>query len=253
MSESNQVTSLIGKAVVITGGTTGIGRAAAALLVAQGARVLIFGREEQALQEALSDIGGQAQSGGEIHGLTADQSKHEDVARVFAEADQRLGGVDILVNNAAQAAGSILDSDYAEWAFVVQTNVLGYMACCREAVDRMKARGGGHIVNVGSLSAKIREEGSDVYVATKAAIEGFSESLRKQVNGQGVKVTLIEPGLVGTDMTASNTPPPEQPQKEQEGQMLTAEDLARSVLYALQQPARCDVILIQIRPHGQAI
>ncbi len=213
----------------------------------------IFGREEQALQEALSDLRGQAQSGGEVHGLTADQSKPEDVTRVFQEAEQRLGGVDILVNNAAQAAGSILDSDYSKWAYVVQTNVLGYMACCREAVDRMKARGGGHIVNVGSLSAKVRESGSDIYVATKAAIEGFSEALRKQVNERGIKVTLIEPGLVGTDMTASNTPPAEQPQKEREGQMLTAEDLARSVLYALQQPPRCDVILIQIRPHGQAI
>jgi len=114
--------------------------------------------------------------------------------------------VDILVNNAVQAAGSILDSDYSKWAYVVQTNVLGYMACCREAVDRMKARGGGHIVNVGSLSAKVRESGSDIYVATKAAIEGFSEALRKQVNEQGIKVTLIEPGLGGTDMTVFSPP-----------------------------------------------
>ena len=212
MSDKYQPVSLAGKAVVITGGTTGIGRATAALLAAQGAKVLIFGRDAQALQDALADLEGQAQNGGAVYGLTADQSKMEDVHRVFQEADQRLGGVDILINNAALAAQSILGSEYEEWQNVVQTNVLGYMACCREAIDRMKARGSGHIVNIGSLSAKVREEDSDIYVATKSAIEGFSESLRKKVNEQGIKVSLIEPGLVGTDMTAENTPPEQQPE-----------------------------------------
>ena len=246
--------SLNGKAVVLTGGTTGIGRSTAQRLVMDGAKVLIFGRQEDQLQEALQDIRASAESsGGEVYGLVANSADPADVAKIFEEADRVLGGVDILINNAALAAQSILDSDYDTWREVIDTNILGYLDCSRHAIDRMLPRGRGHILNVGSLSAKVREGGSDVYVATKAAIEGFSEALRKQVNGKGIKVSLVEPGLVGTDMTASNTPPPEQPKKEEEGAMLIAEDLAECIRYCLIQPQRCDVILVQIRPSQQAI
>ena len=93
----------------------------------------------------------------------------------------------------------------------------------------MRPRGIGHIVNIGSLSAKVREKGSDIYVATKAAIEGFSESLRKQINEYGIKVSLIEPGLVGTDMTVDQVAQPEQRQKIAEGEMLAASVTALSV------------------------
>lgn len=243
--------NLAGKAVVVTGGTTGIGRATAHRLVAAGANVLIYGRHEQELADALADL--RNAGSGRVFGLTADQSRYEDVQRVFAEADEKLGGVDILVNNAALPANSILDSDYTEWQYVVATNLLGYMACCREAIDRMSRKGVGHIVSVGSMSAQVREEGSDVYVATKSGIEGFSESLRKQVNGKGIKVTLIEPGLVGTEMTVDQVPKEEQPEKEAQGTMLKAEEIAEAVYYTLIQPERCDVVLLQIRPHGQAI
>ncbi len=186
-----------------------------------------------------------------MFGLTADTTKPEDIQRVFEEADRKLGGVDILINNAAEAAQSILDTDYAEWQYVVQANVLGYMACARHAIDRMKEKGSGHIVNIGSLSAKLRNEGADVYVATKAAIEAFSEALRKQVNPQGIKISLIEPGKVGADFP--NSTPQEQPAQEAAGEMLLAEDIAAAVHFCLTQPARCDVISVQIRPHKQAI
>jgi NADP-dependent 3-hydroxy acid dehydrogenase YdfG len=244
--------TLEGKAVVITGGTTGIGRSTAQRLVADGAKVLIFGRHEQELNEALADIKANA-DGAEVVGIVADTTKPEDIDRVFVTADEKFGGVDVLINNAAESAESILDSDYPEWQKVIQTNLLGYMATCRKAIDRMKNKHEGQIVNIGSLSAKVREKGSDVYVATKSAIEGFSEALRKEVNEMGIRVTLIEPGLVGTDMTVEKVAPSEQPRKEAEGQMLKAEDIAECVRYALIQPKRCDVVLVQIRPHMQTI
>ena len=239
-------TSLQGKAVIVTGGTTGIGRATAELLASEGAKVLIFGRHEKELNEALADM-----PEGQVFGLTADTTKPEDIERVFALADSKLGGVDILVSNAAEAAQSILDTEYAEWEYVVQANLLGYMACARHAIDRMKPRGSGHIVNIGSLSAKLRDAGSDVYVATKSAIEGFSEALRKQVNEMGIKISLIEPGKVGADFP--NSKPEEQPAQEAAGEMLLAEDIAAAVHFVLTQPARCDIIQLQIRPHKQAI
>lgn len=238
-----QPRSLSGKAVVVTGGTTGIGRATALRLATAGARVLIFGRHQRELNDALEDIEGV----GEVHGVAADQARHEDVGRVFEEVDQRLGGVDILINNAGVAAGTVLESEYSHWLYVIQTNLIGYIDCCREALHRIKERGGGHIVNIGSLSAKEREAGEDIYTATKSGIRGFTESLRKSVNRRGIKVTLIEPGLVGTDLI--DEPVDEQVREEEELKMLKAEDIAECVYYALVQPPRCELILAQIRPH----
>ena len=233
MIGSHEMTDLSGKSIIISGGTTGIGRAAALRLVAAGANVLIFGRHELELQDALRDIG--TAGSGKAIGITADAGKPEDVKRVFAEADAKLGGVDILVNNAAVGAESIVDTDEDAWHEVIHTNLLGYMSCARHAIDRMTAHGG-HIINIGSMSAKERGAGKDIYVATKAAIQGFSDSLSKQVAAQGIRVSLIEPGLVGTDMTTQKVPVGEQPAKEAEGTMLKAEDIAECIFYVLSQP-----------------
>jgi NADP-dependent 3-hydroxy acid dehydrogenase YdfG len=245
--------SLVGKSVLITGGTTGIGRATALRLIGAGANVITFGRHEPELQDALMDLQGQANGGGQVVGLTADASKPEEIERVFQEADSKFGGVDILINNAALGAGSITDSDPEKIQYVVSSNLLGYMYCCKHAAERMKAKGQGHIVNIGSMSSTVREKGSDLYVATKSGIEGFSEAFRKQANEMGIKVTLIEPGLVGTEMTTDQVPKEQQPEQEAEGEMLKAEDIAECVYYALTQPERCDVVKVQIRPHKQAI
>ena len=134
---------------------------------------------------------------------------------------------------------------------MIKTNLLGYIACTREALDRMKPHKAGHIVNIGSMSADVREQGSSIYVATKSGIQGFSESLRKEVNEAGIKVTLIEPGAVGTDMQPVSVP--DQRQKEENLEMLKAEDIAAAVLFTLTQPKRCDVVDLKIRPHLQII
>jgi len=249
---SEEAEGLSGKAVIVTGGTTGIGRATAKRLAAAGAGILIFGRHERELNDALDDIESSGGSGS-VRGLTADAGKPEDVERVFAEADAQIGGVDILVNNAALAAKSVTETDFAEWQEVVRTNLLGYMLCARHAVDRMRRKGEGHIVNVGSLSAKVREKGSDVYVATKAGIEGFTDALAKQVAEHGIRVSLIEPGLVATDMTHDKVPPEEQPEQQEEGKILRAEDLAECIHYVVTQPKRVDIALVQIRPLGQPL
>ena len=115
----------------------------------------------------------------------------------------------------------------------------------------MKQQGGGHIINIGSMSADVREVDSSVYVATKAGIQGFSEALRKELNRHKIKVSLIEPGSVGTDMQEET--PEEQRQKQEKCEMLKAEDIARAIAYCITQPARCDVVVLQIRPHQQSI
>ncbi|MBI2431785.1 MAG: SDR family oxidoreductase [Candidatus Hydrogenedentes bacterium] len=238
---------LEGKAVIVTGGTTGIGRATALLLASRGAHVLIFGRHEAELRDAMAEI----RDAGKVVGLTADQTREEEVQRVFELADAQLGGVDFLINNAGVPAESIEVGGYRGWEYVVKANLLGYMICARYAIERMKARGGGHIVNIGSLSADDRGKGNDVYVATKAAVQAWSESLSKEVAEAGIRVSLVEPGLVGTSFPTAH--PPNQEVYVQEQKMLTAEDIAEAILYCLVQPLRCDVTVLKLRPHREAV
>lgn len=249
-SDATLIGQLEGQRILITGGTTGIGRTTALLLAGLGAKVLLFGRHQQELDDIMEDSRNR-NLGQNIQGFIADVSREDDIKKIFAEVDNSLQGLDILINNAAVSYQSIAEGSYADWQYVVNTNLLGYMACAHEAANRMIEQGTGHIVNIGSLSAKVRENGSSVYVATKAGIQGFSEALRKELNPLGIKVSLIEPGAVGTDMQSNA--PGEQQQKEQEQEMLKAEDIAAAIVYVLSQPMRCDVISLQIRPHLQLI
>ncbi len=242
---------LRGKNILITGGSTGIGRAAAHLLAGLGNQVMICGRHKDELEQAINDFETQNPGEGNIIGVPVDLATEEGIVQLFEKVDEDFGTLDILVNNAALAYQSIESGGYSDWDYIVKTNALAYMACSREAIDRMKAQGQGHIVNIGSMSADVREANSSVYVATKAAIQGFSEALRKEVNGKGIKVSLIEPGATGTDMQPASA----EEQRELIGkmEMLKAEDIAVAVLYVLSQPKRCDVVGMQIRPHLQII
>jgi NADP-dependent 3-hydroxy acid dehydrogenase YdfG len=238
------------KTVLISGGTTGIGRATAIMLAAAGAKVMLFGRHQAELDETLKEIKSRFPEA-DCHGMIADVSSKDDIDKIFQTVDQRFGYLDILINNAALAYQSIMEGSYDDWQYVVQTNFIGYMALSHEALSRMEQKGAGHIINVGSMSADVREKNSSVYVATKSGIQGFSEALRKEVNPKGIKVTLIEPGAAGTDM---QDPTPET----QDGlidalEMLKAEDIAIAIIYALSQPKRADVVNIKIKPLLQNI
>ncbi|WP_449437093.1 SDR family oxidoreductase [Pedobacter steynii] len=242
--------SVKGKRVLITGGTTGIGRATAILLAQQGARMMIFGRNQEPVDETLSAIMA-LETESECFGMRADVAELKDINRVFEMVDSQFGGLDILINNAALPYQSIMEGRYEDWQYILNTNLLGYMACAHEAVKRMQGNVGSHIVNIGSISADERGKDSSVYVATKAGVQGFNESLRKEVNELGIKISLIEPGLVGSDMVEEDSA--EQRKKIESLEMLDAQDIAMSVLYCLTQPLRCDVISLQIRPHLQII
>lgn len=242
--------NIAGKTVVITGGTAGIGRATGVLLAQLGANVFIAGRTEEHLKNSLKEAN-EKQYAGKFQGVVADLSTKEGIAKLFAEIDQRFAQLDVFINNAALAAKGIDKGIFDEWQDVVQSNLLSYIACSHEAFVRMKKNKAGHIVNVGSMSADIKKEGSSIYTATKSGIQGFTESLRKEVNEAGIKVTLIEPGLVGTDMPENSAE--EQQQQQEEQKMLKAEDIAAAIYYSLIQPTRCDVVNIKIRPHLQLI
>jgi NAD(P)-dependent dehydrogenase (short-subunit alcohol dehydrogenase family) len=220
--------SLREKRVLITGGTTGIGREITILLADLGARCLICGRDKQQIDDTIAAVDETASEGYCI-GRVADLAREEDIQLPFEAADRDLGGLDILINNAALPYGSIEEGSYSDWQYLVQTNLLAYMACSHEAAKRMEQGGRGHIVNIGSMSADVREEGSSVYVATKAGIQGFSEALRKELNPKGIKVCLIEPGAADTDMQEGT--PMEKQEKVNKQEMLKAEDVAMAVAF----------------------
>jgi NADP-dependent 3-hydroxy acid dehydrogenase YdfG len=243
-SEKVKDVVLPAKRVLITGGTTGIGRATALYLAAQSAHVFIFGRHKKELKDALSDL---AKVSPDASGIAADVTLDYDIERVFEAVDQTMGGIDVLINNAAIGASDLLTEDTENIRYVIATDVVGYMQVAKEAILRMEKQGYGQIINIGSMSAVKRRGGDEIYVAAKAAVQAFSESLRKSVTDKGIKVTLIEPGLVGTDMQ-TEIPPKKQRKMEAKETMLLAEDVMRVINYLLTLPRRIAIESLRVVP-----
>jgi NADP-dependent 3-hydroxy acid dehydrogenase YdfG len=229
--------------VLISGGTTGIGRAIALQLVREGAHVFIFGRHEPALQAALEAGKGLP---GSLEGMTSDQSAAAEVAAVFAEVDRRFPHLDVLVNKAAVGGDDLTEATDDAIALQVQTNLCGYLFCTRQALVRMKPRKAGHIINIGSITAENLKAGGEIYTATKSAIRAFSGSIRKSIQECGIKVTLVEPGKTGSDMI--EVPVEEQREKEAVLEMMKAEDVAEAVCFCLTQSRRAVITSLRIEP-----
>lgn len=242
----NVAQSLKGKRALVSGGTTGIGRAIVELLLQEGAQVATFGRTEEDVEELQSALPG-------VIVFSADIANHGQIAPLVEETFSKLGGLDILVNNAAVGGGTIMEAPYEAWRSVIEINLIGPMMLTQMVADRLQA--GAHIVTIGSMSAKTREEGSDVYVATKSGIRGFVDSLSKTLNPKGILLTLIEPGLVETNMTTVDDGASEEEteQKKQNDKMMQPEDIARAVLFAVSQPPHMVIAQMQIRPRAQLI
>ena len=240
--------SLDGKRVLVTGGSTGVGRATALMFAAHGCRVFICGRDAQHLADAIE--AGQLQ-GSEIGGITIDLRKPDSIEALFSGADEWLGHIDIAVLNAGLGAhGELTSMTHENCREVIHVNLLSYIGCSLELIKRMTGRGG-QIIMTGSMSAEIAEGDAALYVATKAGVRGFARSLRKEANPLGIRVSLIEPGSIGSDMVDETC---EQQREMQESlRMLQADDVARAIFLVASQPARCDVIELQVRPHLQII
>jgi NADP-dependent 3-hydroxy acid dehydrogenase YdfG len=240
---------LDGKVILVTGGTTGIGRSAARILAGLGAKVFINGRHQKQLEEAIEDTR-KIYPGALIEGVVADLSDQKGIKAVFSAVKKSFGEIDILINNVGLAADGMTDGSYEKWQYVLNTNLLSYMAFANMAAKSMKGRDG-HIVNIGSMSAETREPDGTVYVATKSGIRGFTAALRKELNPEKIKVTLIEPGAVTSDMQPGGSAAHQKKIKAME--MLAAEDITASIVYCLCQPKRSAVVSLQIRPLKQKI
>jgi NAD(P)-dependent dehydrogenase (short-subunit alcohol dehydrogenase family) len=242
----SNLTSLDGKRILVTGGTTGIGRETVALLAASGARVLTFGRHDEELQDALENARG---GSGEVLGLTADSGTREGIEQVFAAVDEKLGGIDILVACAALGAQPIHEMEEDDWRYVIETNLVGYLACARASIKRMERDGGGHLLFVGSISTEIKAEGESVYSATKAGIQAFAETLRKEIAEKRIKVSVIQPGSVDTDMQECSQDEKREAVANEE--MLHAVEVAEAIEFVLTRSERTDIVNLRIEPRVQ--
>jgi NADP-dependent 3-hydroxy acid dehydrogenase YdfG len=242
---------LTGKVAAVTGASSGIGEATALALARAGASVSLAARREDkisALQERIEAGGGRALA------LATDVTR-EDEARSFVErTNAELGGLDILVNNAGlMLLGAVGGADTEEWRRMIDVNLLGLLYCTHAAFPIMSAAGGGHVVNVSSVAGRIASAGSAVYNLTKWGVGAFSEGFRQEAVHANIRVTIIEPGAVATELLSHNS---DQVQsmaaKRFEGVVpLEADDIAAGILYAVTQPDRVAVNEILIRPAGQ--
>ncbi len=227
--------SLDGRRAVITGGTTGIGRAIAVLLASEGVKVFICGREEQHLQDALRRIG----EVGKGSGINVDLAEPASVEEFYRAAEDYLGGIDIAVINAAVPAEALAKTEEDDTAYQIAVDFTAYLTTTQAAVKRMKD--GSDLVLIGSMSAVSRKGGSSLYVAAKSGIQGLAPSLRKELAEQDIKVGLIEPGFTGADFQYPDFPPEKQRELIHADRMLRAEDIAVATLFMLRQPRRCAV------------
>jgi clavulanate-9-aldehyde reducatase len=245
-------TDLSGQVVAVTGASSGIGEATALACARAGAAVALAARRAERIETLAERI---AASGGRAIAVTADVGE-EDQARTFVQrAHSELGRLDVLVNNAgAMLLGPIEGADTGEWRRMIHANVFGVLYCTHAALPLMREQGSGHIVNVSSVAGRVARLGSGVYNLTKFGVGAFSESLRQEVVPLGVRVTLIEPGAVATELASHNRPEIlEQMAKRFQGVTpLTADDIATAILYAIGQPPNVSVNELLIRPSGQA-
>lgn len=182
---------LAGAVCLVTGGSSGIGRAAARLLVQAGARVAVSGRDEERLAAAAAESGGTA--------IAADLAVPGGAERLAREASSRLGRVDVLVNNAgAGVYGPLAGLDADELERLVRLNLIAPMELTRALLPGMIERRRGHVVNVGSIAGHVGVPLEAVYAASKGGLTVFSESLRQELAGSGVGVSLVSPGVVDT-------------------------------------------------------
>jgi NADP-dependent 3-hydroxy acid dehydrogenase YdfG len=243
---------LAGKVAIVTGASSGIGEATALALAAEGAAVAIAARRSDRLEALAARISDQ---GGTVLAVTADVSDEAQIADVVSKTQTEFGRIDILVNNAGvMLLGMIDGANTEDWRRMINLNVLGLMYATHAVLPIMKAQGVGHIVNISSVAGRVANAGTGVYNATKWAVGAFSEALRKEVYQNNIRVTIIEPGLVATELPQHIT---DAAAKERTANFygslknLDSEDIANAIAYAVTQPPHVNVNEILIRPTEQ--
>ncbi len=235
------------KTILITGATSGFGKACAEYFAANGWQLILTGRRTERLQELQNQLGSAVQKI-----ISLDVRDRDAVFKELGACDD----VDVLLNNAGLALGlePAWDVDPDDWDTMVDTNIKGLMNCTRALLPKMVKRNSGHIVNVGSVAASWPYPGGNVYGATKAFVQQFSRNLRADLIGHDVRVTVIEPGFAESEFSNVRFKgDSEKAAKVYAGtRALTPKDIAETVYWATERPAHVNINTLEVMCIDQA-
>jgi NADP-dependent 3-hydroxy acid dehydrogenase YdfG len=256
MTQNND---LNGTVALVTGASSGIGEATAQALAERGAAVTLVARRRERLEELAARIKDQ---GGTALVIEADVSHVHQAQEAVERTVSELGRLDTLVNNAGvMLLGPAQGAPLEEWQNMVNVNVFGVLYCAHAALPHLlKAaedgpRGVADMVNISSVAGRVARAGSAVYNLTKHGVGAFSESLRQEVTQRHVRVSLVEPGAVGTELASHNRPEILDTIRERFAQMeqLEASDIADAICYIVTRPRRVAINEVLIRPTEQQL
>ena len=248
---------LDGTVALVTGASSGIGAASAHALAGQGAAVALVARRRDRLEDLAGAIG---TAGGRALVLEADATEEAQVRTAVAEAVAEFGRLDVVVANAGvMLLGPILDAPSDEWTRMVHLNVLGLMYTAHAALPHLLAaadqepRRVADLVLISSVAGRVARSGSGAYNATKHAVGAFGESLRQEVTQRHVRVSLVEPGAVDTELASHNRAEIQEGLRARFAAMerLEAEDVADAISYIVTRPRRAAINELLIRPTEQ--
>ena len=232
---------LNGKIAVITGASSGIGQAAARLLAEEGVHVVLAARRLDLLDALAEELGASATI------VQTDVTDGSQVKALFELVRERFGGLDLLFNNAGLGISApFADSKPEQWKTMIEVNLYGVFNCTHAAIALMRGRPGAMISSVSSVGGRYGVENWSVYSATKYAVVGFHDALRKELGPDGIRVSVIEPGAVWTEFghnvsAALN-------ERREKLNALSAQDVAQALVYAFAQPANVLIEEILMRP-----
>jgi len=247
---------LAGRTALVTGASSGIGTETARALAAAGATLVVTARRRDRLDALAAEL---EKAGAAVLPVTADMRREDDIVRCFADARDRFGGVDVLVNNAGLGRSAPISSAATElWREMLEVNVLGLAIATREAIRDMERRGrAGHVVNVASMAShRVPGPESGMYSATKFAVRALTEGIRQELRAKQstIRVSLVSPGYVATefaDVFAGKPGALQALQARLAVKMLDAVDVARAIVWVLTQPPHVEVHDVLVRPTEQ--
>jgi NADP-dependent 3-hydroxy acid dehydrogenase YdfG len=241
-----------GKVAIVTGASSGLGESTARHLAARGAKVVLAARRTDRLDKVVAEI---REAGGEAIAVATDVARRADLEKLAAAAVEAFGRIDVLVNNAGVMPLSPLDKlKVDEWDRTIDVNIKGVLYGIAAVLPRMQAQGSGHIVNVASIAGlKVFTPIGTVYSATKHAVRAISEGLRVEVGNSGVRVTIVSPGAVDSELKlgSSDAESAAGVKAFYEANQIPADSVARAVVYAVEQPANVDINEVVLRPVSQ--
>jgi NADP-dependent 3-hydroxy acid dehydrogenase YdfG len=245
---------LSGKWVIITGASSGFGAAAARAFGAAGAKLLLGARRVERLEAVAAEARQAGSPEALVHGLDVSKTSSVDSFAAWARGKNRV--IDVLVNNAGGAQGldTIAEGKDSDWETMMQTNVLGVLRMTRAVVPSLVKNPGSTIINIGSIAGHVAYEAGAAYCAAKAGELQITRALRLELNGTGVRVGTIDPGLAETEFSVVRFKGDTQRAKAvYDGiQPLTAEDVAETIVWVASRPAHVNIDELIIKPTDQA-